>query len=226
MELSPHAKLRLARQHVAERLSSMFKTWVVEGESVRGPGTLEVLVEDHHQCGETHLDIGFVVNRERADIPVLWDCVAGMGATQSEAILRAVETWSISTLPVYLEFLTGDGSFAEHLHADEPQGCVGWHVIHGPWIAYGYGAAPDNLQAWALDNPVLPVLGKIASRSFNRPTLNCVKLLFGFGSEDVAEVRINGEYDEATSQLLKGLTWPRAGDAAFARCYLLFVHIE
>lgn len=62
--------------------------------------------------------------------------------------------------------------------------------------------------------------------SFNRPTLNCVKLLFGFGSEDVAEVRINGEYDEASSQFLKELDWPRAENAAFARCYLLFVHAE
>jgi hypothetical protein len=226
MELPQDAKLTLARQLVAERLSSTFKTWVVDGECVRGPGMLEVLVEDHHRCGETHLDIGFVVNRERVDVPVLWDCVAGIGTTQAEGLSRAVETWSISTLPVYLEFLARDGSFAEHLHAGEPQGCAGWHVIHGPWIAYGNGTAPDNLQTWALDNPVLPVLGGVVPKAFNRPTLNCVKLLFGFGTEDIAEVRINGEYDEASSQLLRELTWPRAQEAAFARCYLLFVHAE
>lgn len=222
----PKDKLEFARQLVAERLTATFKEWSVKGNLVRGPGTLDVLVEDHHQCGETHLDIGFVANRDRREIPVMWDCVAGIGPTQAEGLSRAVETWASSTLPVYLEFLTGDGSFADHFHADDPQGCVGWHVIHGPLIAYGVGNAPDELQSWALDHPLLPSVGKLASRTFERATLNYVKFMFGHGSDDIAEVRVNGEYDHAASEYLQSLPWPRSEEAAFARCYVLFVHSE
>lgn len=219
-------KLDYARRVLAERLSGTYKHWQVEGETVKGPDALEVIVEDHHQCGETHLDIGFVVNRERADIPVLWDCVAGSGATTNAGLSRAVETWVTTTSPVFLEFLTRDGSFAEHFHGDDAQGCPGWHVIHGPWIAFGANEAPDVLQAWALDNPLLPMVGPIAARSFSRTNLNCVKMLFGFGDSDISEVRVNGDFDEAASEYLRSLPWPRSRDVAFARCFFLFVHPE
>src|SRR5215471_21595378 len=100
-----NTKLEFARELVAKHLNATFKRWSIEGDLVRGPGTLDVLIEDHHQCGETHLDIGFVVSRDCPEIPVLWDCVAGIGSTQSEGLSRAVDTWVSSTLPVYLEFL-------------------------------------------------------------------------------------------------------------------------
>ena len=172
------------------------------------------------------MDIGFVLNRERADVPILWDCVAGIGSTPTEGLVNAAERWIMSTLPVCLEFLTGDESFAEHFHGDDPQGCPGWHVIHGPLFTYGNGSAPGQLQNWAIENPLLPVIGTLAAKSFRRELMNCVKLLFGFTSEVIAEVRVNGEYSQAASEHLRSLSWPRSEEGAFARCYLLFVHAE
>jgi hypothetical protein len=191
---------------------------------VIGPGTLAVRVEDHHQMSAAHLDIGFALNRDRADSPVLWDCVAGVGSTNEEALDRVVETWKVSTLPVFLELLVLDGSFAEHFHGGDPEGCPPWHIIHGPIIAFGKQDAPDVLQAWALENSLLPVIGPIAASGFERPTLNCVKMLFGFGTEDIAEVRVNGRIDEHASTSLRSLRWPRSANASFVRLFLLFVH--
>ena len=191
---------------------------------IAGPGTLGVRVEDQHQLGPNHFDIGFLVNRLRDDIPVLWDCVAGMGKTCPEVVDWAVRTWVRSTLPVMLELSAQDGTFADHFGPDDPEGCPGWHVIHGPVLAFGVGSAPDELQAWTLENPLLPILGPLVVGAFSRPELNGVKIVFGFGSEDTSEVRINGVCNKEASNCLRSLQWPRAKDLAFARCYYLFVH--
>jgi uncharacterized protein DUF6348 len=217
-------RLTLARKELARQLSSIYKTWTVDGDTVVGPGTLAVRVEDQHKASPKHLDIGFILNRNDADVPTLWDCAAGLGETSLEAVSRAVETWTRSTLPVMLELGSQDGTFADHFSFDDPQGCPGWHVIHGPLLAFGRGAAPDALQAWALSNPLLPVIGPLAASGFDRPLLNGVKLLFGFATEDIAEVRVNGVCNQPASDRLRSLGWPRAPEAAFARCYFLFVH--
>jgi hypothetical protein len=185
MEADSQERMERALYVVAARLSSTYQAWNVERGVVKGPGTLAVRVEDQHHMGANHFDIGFVLNRERADIPVLWDCVAGMGSTSDEVLDRAVETWAASTLPVCLELVNRDGSFADHYDNDDPEGCPGWHVIHGPLLAFGIGTAPEVLQAWTLKNPLLPVIGPLAVKTFNRPTLNCVKVLFGSGDEEV-----------------------------------------
>ena len=227
MSMNLQEKMDRVRHLLAAKLSSIYKRWAVEGESVMGPGTLAVRVEDqHHQASASHLDIGFVLNRESNECPVLWDCVSGLGATSDEALERAVETWAVSTLPVFLELVNLDGSFADHYHSSDPEGCPGWHVIHGPWIAFGVGAAPDELQTWALQNPVLPTIGPLTIEAFERPVLNCVKMLFGCKDADIAEVRVNGLCTQNASERLKALAWPRSHDPAFARCFWLFVHGE
>lgn len=217
-------RLVLARAALALRLSATYKTWKVDGDTIVGPGTLAVRVEDQHRVGPNHFDVGFILNRERADAPVLWDCVAGLGRTEPEAIEHAVETWARSTLPVMLELGSQDGTFASHFGYNDPLGCSGWHVIHGPLLAFGNGVAPTDLQTWALNHPLLPILGPLASSLFERPLLNGVKVLFGFGTEDIAEVRVNGVCCEPATDRLKSLGWPRAPEAAFARCYFLFVN--
>jgi hypothetical protein len=185
---------------------------------------LAIRVEDQHKVGPAHVDIGFVLNRDSAEVPILWDCVAGVGKTEVEVISRAVETWVATTVPAVLEMLVRDGSFASQYGYDDPQGSLGWHVIHGPILAWGAGSAPTELQSWALNNPILPIIGPIVASAFERKELNGVKVIFGFGSDDIAEVRINGVKHEEASVRLKGLKWPRAKDVAFARCYWLFVH--
>ena len=62
-----------------------YKTGIVQEGVVIGLGTLAVRVEDQHQTPAAQLDIGFVLNRDQADSPVLWDCVAGVGSTNEEA---------------------------------------------------------------------------------------------------------------------------------------------
>jgi hypothetical protein len=125
-----------------------------------------------------------------------------------------------------LELGSRDGTFADHYQHNDPQGCAGWHVIHGPILGFGIGAAPGSLQTWALKNPLLPIVGPIAAKAFDRPLLNGVKILFGFGTEQIAEVRINGVCNQEAGDRLMSLEWPRASEAAFVRCYLLFVHSE
>jgi hypothetical protein len=215
-------RLALAREALARRLSEIYYTWTVDGETIVGPGTLAVRVEDRHKMGPTHFDIGFVFNRERADVPVLWDCAAGLGKTSEEIANWAVDVWVRSTLPAMLELGKQDGSFADHFPHNDAQGCPGWHVIHGPVLAYGVGDARNDLQAWMLKNPLLPILGPLVSDSFERPLLNGMKVVFGF--KDTAEVRVNEVCNQPASDRLRSLDWPRASEAAFARCYYLFVH--
>jgi hypothetical protein len=224
METDPADRFSLARAAIAQCLSLTYKTWTVEGDTVVGPGTLAVRVEEQHKMGPNHFDIGFILNRHRSDVPVLWDCVAGLGQTIPEIVGDAAETWARSTLPVMLEFGSQDGTFADHFDYSAPKGCPGWHVIHGPVIAFGRGVARGDLQTWTLEHPLLPILGPLAASSFDRPLLNGVKVLFGFATEDIAEVRVNGVCNFPASDRLKSLDWPRASEAAFARCYFLFVH--
>ena len=54
--------------------------------------------------------------------------------------------------------------------------------------------------------------------------VNGVKLLFGFAAGEIAEVRVNGVRNEPASLSLQSMDWPRASEAAFVRCYWLFVH--
>ena len=200
MDAELEQRLALARAEVAKRLSKMYKTWGVTGDLVVGPETLAIRVEDQHKVGPTHLDIGFVLNRDRSDVPVIWDCVAGVGKTEEGVISRAVETWATGTASTVLEMLVRDGSFASHFDYESPDGCPGWHVVHGPITAFGKGSAPKILQAWLADTPLLPTLGPMVASSFERPILNGVKLLFGFAQEDIAEVRVNGVVHEPASQ--------------------------
>jgi hypothetical protein len=189
MSMNLQEKMDHARHLLAAKLSSIYKRWAVEGESVMGPGSLAVRVEDQHdQASANHLNIGFVLNRESNECLVLWDCVSGLGATSDEG--------------------------------------PGWHVIHGPWIAFGVGTAPDELQTWALQHPALPTIGPLTIEAFERPELNCVKVLFGCEDADIAEVLVNGLCTQNASERLKALAWPRSHDPAFARCFWLFVHGE
>ena len=217
-------RLVLARNLLAAKLSPIFKTWTVNEELVLGPGTLAVRVEDQHQLGPQHVDIAFVLNREDESVPLIWDCAAGVGSSAEEILRIAIDIWVRSTFAVIQEFLKRDGSEATHFADGAPGGCPGWHVIHGPILSYGRGDAPMTLQTWALESALLAHVGPIATKAFDRPMLNGVKLMFGFGGEKVSEVRINGAYNKAASEHLKTLDWPQSHDPAFARCFLLFVH--
>jgi uncharacterized protein DUF6348 len=76
-------------------------------------------------------------------------------------------------------------------------------------------------RCWSADHIVLPAL-----RDTLRPRLtgavHGVKLLFGgTAGDEVAEVRVDTLYDEASSRALANLPWPRLEKPAFVRAYLL-----
>jgi hypothetical protein len=221
---TPETRLAIARAIMARRLSETFKEWRVEGNDVLGPGTLAVRVVDQHQLGRQHVDVGFVLNRDDPKVPIIWDCAAGVGSTDEEILACAIDIWMRSTFPVILELLKHDGSAASHFNDGVRGCCPGWHVIHGPILAYGRGDAPKALQSWAVESSLLAKVGPVAAKGFDRKMLNGVKLLFGFGDGNVAEVRVNGVCDKDASECLAALGWPHSADAAFARLFFLFVH--
>jgi len=206
---------------VAEKLSSAGSQWKVDGDRVVSQGTPSVILADHEEYGEEHVDLGFELNRDHPQAPTIWDCATGFGATTEEVLSRAVETWFTCTAAVVLEFLRQDGSFATHHPEDDPAGIPGWHTIHGPFVAFGDDEGTDILLRWALEHTVLPSLANVLVRAFDRPQLNGVKFLFG---NDVAEVRINGRAHDEASDALNALKWPRLERPAFVRFFVLAVH--
>src|ERR671930_1130027 len=85
------SQLDLARHLVAEALTRLSGEWTVDGDLVRGPGTLAVRVAELHGSAPAHLDLGFVLNRHQPEAPVVWDCASGFGATEEEKLQCAVE---------------------------------------------------------------------------------------------------------------------------------------
>ena len=210
---------------IAERLNSLHGSWYVEGDRVRGEGTLAVVAVTHGDEVTGHLDLGVVLDVDRPEVPIIWDCAAGLGATAQAATERAIETWAQTTASAVIELLTQRGDFAQHYGADDPQGLAGWHAIHGPILGWGKGSNAPDLQRWWIDNPILPLLTEELLASLDRPELNGVKIFFGSDAMgSTAEVRINGQRAEATSAALLGLGWPRFAEPAYVRSYVLLVH--
>lgn len=194
--------------------------WLRDGSDLVGPGSLGIQIREHGP-ELNHVDLGFLLNRDRPDESVVWDCVSGPGDDPHAALTRAIQTWSECTLPVIWEFLEGRGDRASHYPPDDPDGLPGWHCVHGPILAFGHGNQPETMQRWVLDHPLLPQMGTVLSRALDRPLLNGIKLLFG---GNIAEVRVNGMEAPEASARLRELAWPRTEPLAFARVFVLAIH--
>lgn len=214
---------------VAERLAEFDDGWAsatVQGDLLRGPGTLGVVLRENHTESEAHVDLDFVLNVDLPAETTIPDCCSGAGETREEALRRAVQTWAELTAATVFELLRPANRVAEHLHAHDPGGFPGWHLITAGWMGFGFGD-PAPLAQWATDEHVVTSLAPVIERGLTRPQLNGVKLLFGgTAGDEIAEVRINGDVDERASRALAGLPWPRLGEPVFARAFLLLVHPE
>ena len=220
-------RLDLASRLIAESLNRVQDGWTVEQDFVRGPGGTAVRLAELHGLAPAHLDVGFILDRERTDPRVIWDCTTGIGATEDAALKRAVETWITCTAPVFLELPHGDGRFADHYRANDPHGFSGWHAIHGPFLGWGIGDGKDALQRWALQHPLLPPLRSSIAPSLDLTVPNGVKFFFGSSPRGVAaEVRINGSVETRPSSVLAELSWPRPSAEAYLRAFVLLVHEE
>jgi hypothetical protein len=69
--------------------------------------------------------------------------------------------------------------------------------------------------------PVAAAVGQRLVEAFDRPLLNGIKLVFG---GEIAEVRIDGARNEAGTEALQLLDWPRVTPFASIRCFVLAVH--
>ncbi|MGC4936896.1 DUF6348 family protein [Kribbella sp. DT2] len=203
------------------------REWHVDGELVRGPGTVGVTLGEDHTDDPGHLDLNFVLNLDRPDTTTLADCVAGYGDSVEDSVDRAIDLWLGTTGSAVFELLVQDGSYAGHFAADDPRGFPGWHLIHGGIVGWGSGDEHQAVQLWAADHLLAPALAPVLTKDLELTggQLIGIKVFFGGreGSE-TAEVRVNGEVHDTASAALTELDWPRpAEDLSYARTFLLLV---
>jgi hypothetical protein len=216
--------LDLAGRTVAERLTDRWgDLWTYDGTAVTGPDNLKVLVRTHSGQPFGHIDLGFVLPPETGGASqVIWDCAIGFGHCLENALLHAIDAWSVTTGAVLLEFLTQHGRFAQHMPYDDELGLPGWHVIHGPPYAWGVGRGPGMLQEWWRENSVLPELGPALTGELDWTTVNGIRI--SFGVQDgcrTAEVAVNHTRRELASRWLTELDWPASHGPAFVRAFAL-----
>lgn len=212
---------------VAEALSRISGTWEIDRDRVVGPGTVDVIAREHRQGNAIHPDLGFVLNRDRQDVPVLWDCAAGTGRTEDEALRQAIHIWSQTTGLAALELLTHTGEFATHCAGDDPDGFPGWHAIHAPILGWGDGDRGILLQQWAMNHPLLPLLHTTVAPALDRQVLNGIKVFFGrAGGDRFAEVRVNGIRAPGATRAIEVLDWPEFNGFGAVRTYVILVQRE
>ena len=216
-----------------DALNALCIGWRVRGDEVRGPaGTSVHFAQTHESSSPGHVDVEFRCRGRRRLLPPfrrapgmsLWDCIAGIGETMEERAQFAARAWAQSTGAACLEVsLSGRGDFATHVGSSDSFGFTGWHAIHSPILSYGKGASPATLQAWCEEHPILPTIAEATKDHLKTQDGPCgIKLLLG--AQDIAEVRIDGEHDEAGSAALLALPWPRLDPPAFVRIYAILIH--
>jgi hypothetical protein len=199
----------------------------IQGDVLRGPGTLAVELLENHTESDGHLDLAFILHVDNPTPTTIFDCTAGYGPSAEDAWRQAVDTWADLTVATIVELLKPTSQYADHRHGNDPRGFPGWHMISAGWIGFGAGEQLGALAQWASDQDLATQLAPAIAPGLDRDKLNGVKIVFGGASgHEVAEVRINGRWDEAASTALLALPWPRPSHPVFARSFLLLSHPE
>ncbi|MFE9423357.1 DUF6348 family protein [Kitasatospora sp. NPDC006697] len=216
--MDPEQRRAVIQRAVVRELARYGREFAVDGEVVRGPGSTAVAIREHAgPDGAAHADLGFVLRLGSADAPVVWDCTAGLGTTETEKLESAVRMWAGTTAAAVVELLDGRGRYGDHRRLSE---LPGWHAVQGPATVFGYQSA--RLTDWLGRTELLPELAGALGPALADPRLNGVKLFFGGRTGDeVAEVRVNGEVAPAASRALGALDWPRAERFCWARLFVL-----
>lgn len=218
-----HAWLHAVRAALATALDGTLGPWRDNGRTIEGPGTLAVQVANTHATDGRHVDIGFHVNVGHPQPVIFWDCLAGFpGGPVTEAAEFVCKIWMQTTAPTVFELVTRRGEYADHARGDATLGLPDWHSFHGGILGYGKNGGRD-LQAWCLANPIVPLVAAQLGPALQPDRPHGVKFFLGAFPAPVAEVRIDGERDDACSDALAALPWPKAG-ADIARFYVLFAH--
>lgn len=225
--LAPMTTDRVWYEAFREALEASKPGWRLTDQGLLGPAGATVrLAQRHPASSEGHVDVGFALGASSATPTVLWDCVAGFGATVEARARTAAQLWGQTTAGALLELACSQqGEFADHYRGDEEGGFPGWHIISGAVLGYGAGDSPGVLQQWWLEHPVLPAVAAALGGSLDeRPGPRGIKLLLG--GPGVAEVRLDGEVHEAASDALAALPWPRREPPGFVRSYVVALHRE
>jgi hypothetical protein len=222
-----------ARSAVLARLERPSE-WAIENEQIVGLGTAAVIVRGHNagailsgggQRWRAHIDITFVLDRDRPAMGSVPDCVTGFGGSEIAAIEFAAEQWANVTAPVVYELLFQDGSHATQFGESDPMGVSGFQVLHGPFQGFGIGEAPYALVEWASNVGLLHVLSPQLIPVITGAQLIGIKFFFGSNAgKDTAEVRIaNVAWPHISAALLR-LPWPRSTEMGYVRGLALVVH--
>ena len=227
--------LARGRRGVLARLERS-REWVVGGDCLVGPGTMAIFVESHAGSAivrgtgsgwQAHMDVTFVLDRDRPADTSVSDCVSGFGESEIAAIDSAAEQWANGTAQVMYELLAQDGDHATHLGPSDPMGLPGFHVTHGPLQGFGRGEMPDVLVQWATGFGVLHALSSVLAPAVSGSELVGIKFFFGSNAgQDTAEVRIANVTDPLGSAALMQLPWPRSEEMAYVRAFALVVHSD
>ncbi|WP_328459481.1 DUF6348 family protein [Streptomyces sp. NBC_00448] len=213
---------------VAEVLTDVSgESWQVVDGAVEGPGTAAVVLGHDHPGSPGHVDLVYLVDRDRPERTAVPDCVTGHGSTLEDKIRGGVTAWATTTAVTLLEFGAQSGEFATHMLGSSPDGLHGWHAIHGGIIGLGSGPDRAAVQEWIADHPLLPALADaLTGTALPRDRPVGVKMFFGSrAGRDTAEVRVDGHVHDRATRALRELPWPRqATDAAYARTFVLLVH--
>lgn len=221
--LSPEKAARFARAF-AEGLNAIRPGWTAQGSEVHGPGGARVVFAERHVSPlDSHVDVGFVFDVNRPDIPVLWDCVAAMGETLEDRIKGGAQLWTQSAGAAGIELkYSRCGEFADHFLGDDPRGLTNWHCICGGLVGFGVDDGASRLQRWWCDQTkVLPAIAPTLS-GLSDGVPHAIKIFFGAG--DLAEVRVDGEHHEAATEALLALDWPRNGPYGVVRTFVIALH--
>ncbi|WP_406280890.1 DUF6348 family protein [Embleya sp. NBC_00896] len=203
-----------------ERLSEHSPEWRVGPDGLIGPGSTGVRLSGHGEGEYGHLDIGFVLNRNNADAPVLWDCVAVPPGEPLAASIFAARVWIGSTLPPILELFDRRGEFGVHVGPDTPGGLPERHVVYGPVFGWG-GEGSTELLEWVADRPLLVGLGDLVVPLLRGP-IDLVKVIVGgTAGDEVVEVRVGRRDVAEAERRLLDRNWPRPASPFFSRSVML-----
>jgi hypothetical protein len=216
---------------VAERLASLLSGMGVrataQGNVVKpGKGTPAIIVS-HVEFSRprpvfwlAHADICFSLNPERSETQIN-DCATGWGESQEQAAGLAADAWvQVTAPPVFSLLHCSLVHGAEWFPNGDTFGLPGWNVFAGPFGLRGDPEEHQRLEDHLRQHPVLPALAQPILSGFQRIYLNYVKLYRGYsGSEWFADGFVNGVRDQALTDRLLELPWPKIARFASATIF-------
>jgi uncharacterized protein DUF6348 len=204
-----------------DRLSEHSSEWRTDRDGLVGPGSTAVRLRVHGEGPYGHVDIGFVLNRDKADAPVLWDRVVLPPGDPLQSSTVAARIWAGSTLPPILELFGRRGEHGAHVAPHDFGGLPGRHVIYGPVFGWGIGAGSTELIEWVAARPLLAEIGDLVAPVVRGP-LDLVKVVVGGSAGDeVVEVRAGDRVVPEAERRLLSRGWPRPSGPFFSRSVML-----